>query len=292
MSEQPIKFSKQEVAASFSKAAAHYDRFAVTQREIGDRLFERLDLMAISPSVIIDVGCGTGHYTRKLKHKYAAAKVIGVDIAQGMIDKAQAKNGWLTKLGLKQGCHYQCADMDQLPFDDNSADLIFSNLVVQWSLNPAETFSEFSRVLKPGGLLIFSTLGPDTLMELRQAWRQVDDRVHVNEFIDMHDLGDDLLRAGVVNPVMDMEKIVFQYQSLKGLFKDLKGIGAHNMNQGRPAGLMSKGAWQAMTKAYQTFCNEKLQYPVTYEALFGHGWGSGFDSKIKAKNADVYPVSL
>ncbi len=292
MSEQSLKFSKQEVAASFSRAAEHYDQFAVTQREIGDRLFERLDLMAITPLVIVDVGCGTGHYTRKLKQKYASAKVIGVDIAQGMIEKAMAQNSWLTKLGLKQGCDYQCSDMDRLPFEDNSVDLLFSNLAVQWSLNPVETFGEFSRVLKPGGLLIFSTLGPDTLKELRQAWQQVDDCVHVNEFIDMHDLGDDLLRAGISNPVMDMEKIVFQYQTLKGLFKDLKGIGAHNMNQGRPIGLMSKGAWLAMTKAYQSFCDDEQQFPVTYEALFGHGWGSEFDSKIKAAQNNVYPVSL
>jgi malonyl-CoA O-methyltransferase len=285
------QFEKHQVAQSFSKAAKQYDQYAVTQREIGDRLFERLELMAIAPKRVLDVGCGTGHYTRQLKRKYSSAKVMGLDLARGMIEQAKANNDWLTQWGLKQGCEYICGDMDHLPFEDNSLDLIFSNLALQWSLNPAETFAEWSRVLKPGGLLIFSTLGPDTLKELRSAWQQVDDRVHVNPFIDMHDLGDDLLRAGIQNPVMDMEKIVFHYQTLKGLFHDLKGIGAHNMNAGRPRGLMSKGTWQAMVQAYQHFCVDQ-QYPVTYEAIYGHGWGSEFNRQRQAINDSIYPISL
>jgi malonyl-CoA O-methyltransferase len=291
MHQSQARFQKQQVAQSFSKAAARYDEFAATQREIGDRLFERLELMAIQPQQIIDVGCGTGYYSRKLQQKYPAAQVIGIDIAPEMVKQARAKNHWLTKLGLKQGCQYLCADMDQLPLSDNSVDLIFSNLALQWSLNPATTFAEFSRVLKPGGLLIFSTLGPDTLMELRRAWQQVDDRVHVNEFIDMHDLGDDLMRCGIQNPVMDMEKIVFHYQSLKGIFGDLKGIGAHNINHGRPRTLMSKGTWQAMTRAYQQFCVEQ-NYPVTYEAIYGHGWGSDFTPANQTDTDNLYRVSL
>ncbi len=270
---------KQEVANSFSKAAQNYDAFAFIQREIGERLLERLDLMNIQPRTIVDLGCGTGHFTRALKKKYGKAKVTGVDIAPGMIEVARSKNSWF------KSCEYHCADMDSLPFDDNSVDLLFSNLALQWVPNEAKTFAEFSRVLKPEGLIIFATLGPDTLTELRRAWRQVDEQVHVNEFIDMHDLGDAMLKAGIADPVVDMEHIRLTYKTLNGLFKDLKGIGAHNMNQGRPNALMSKSKWFAMTKAYQTFCDGDGLYPVTYEAVYGHGWG-------RRTSSDVYEVSL
>lgn len=274
---------KQAIAESFSKAASHYDDFAFIQREIGERLFERLSYMKLSPQHILDVGCGTGYFTRALKKKYAKAKVSGVDIAEGMIQVAVNSNGWFNK------CHYQCADMDALPFDDNSIDLLFSNLAIQWSSDTQQTFAEFSRVIKPGGLIIFTTLGPDTLIELKQAWQAVDRGVHVNEFIDMHDVGDDMMRAGISQPVMDMEKLVFKYDTVRAIFQDLKGIGAHNINQGRPGGLMSKGKWQAMLSHYQTFQSDDQQFPATYEVIYGHGWGQ--ETKTE-KTGDVYKVSL
>lgn len=293
--ENPVagKINKQNVAKSFSKAAADYDKFAFIQREIGDRLFDRLSLMTLQPKIILDVGCGTGHYTRALKKHYRKAQVHGVDIAPGMIELADDKNGWLKNIGIKQ-CHYHCSDMNQLPFDDASVDLLFSNLALQWSDDLQATFAEFARVLKPEGLIIFSTLGPDTLIELKKAWQAADQSTHVNQFIDMHIIGDELIKAGVADPVMDMEKLTFTYSSVADVFKDLKGIGAHNMNAGRHTGLMSKGKWQAMLNAYNKFKNEQDLFPATYETIFGHGWGNQFKS-ISANQSgasDVYKVSL
>lgn len=285
---------KQSIAKSFSKSAADYDKFAFIQREIGDRLFDRLSLMNIDPKTIVDVGCGTGHYTRALKQRYRKAQVHGVDIAPGMIECADAKNGWLKNIGIKQ-CHYHCQDMSALPFEDDSVDLLFSNLALQWSENLQATFSEFARVLKPKGLIIFSTLGPDTLIELKMAWQKADQYTHVNQFIDMHIVGDELIKAGVADPVMDMEKLTFTYSTVADIFKDLKGIGAHNMNVGRHTGLMSKGKWQAMLAAYDDFKNDQGLFPATYETLFGHGWGrssASTKSNSKAASNDVYKVSL
>ncbi|MEE4246530.1 MAG: methyltransferase domain-containing protein, partial [Kangiellaceae bacterium] len=179
-------FDKQLIAKNFSAAASHYDRHAFIQRTIGDRLFERLELMSIKPKQVLDVGCGTGHYTQALLEKYPRAKVFGIDLAEGMISAAKQNNSrYKSWFGLNQ-CEYLVADMDKLPFADQSVDLVFSNLAFQWSVNPKATFQEFVRVLKPNGLLMYSTLGPDTLKELRSAWQLVDQQQHVNQFIDMH----------------------------------------------------------------------------------------------------------
>ncbi|WP_144391960.1 malonyl-ACP O-methyltransferase BioC [Pleionea sediminis] len=280
---EKVCLNKQAVASNFSKAAANYDDFAFIQREIGDRLFERLELMRISPDLIVDVGCGTGNYTRKLKERFKKSKVYGVDIAEGMILQAERFQGWFDKV------KYQVADMDELPFEDQSVDLLFSNLALQWSENLDKTFQEFARVIKPSGLILFTTLGPDTLTELKQAWHSVDDKNHVNDFIDMHDIGDVMIRSGIAQPVMDMEKLTFTYESVKAVVQDLKGIGAQNVNQDRHSGLMSKGKWQSMIDCYRNNFSQNNLFPATYEAIYGHGWGA------KAKNhssSDTFKISI
>ena len=283
MSTDLAKFDKHAVAKSFSQAAPHYDEFAFVQREIGERLIERLPFTKLTPKTIIDIGCGTGFFTRQLKKRYSNADVVGCDIAEGMIRQAREKEGWFKK------ARYQVADMDALPFDDNSVDLIFSNLALQWSAEPRKTFRELARVLKPGGLLLFATLGPDTLIELKKAWRAVDSYTHVNAFVDMHDVGDLLLQAGLYDPVMDMEKLTFEYQTLKGLMKDLKGIGAHNLNHDRPKGLMTRTKWQTLERAYANMKTPAGDFPATYEAVFGLAWGT---ENKKQQSTDVYQVSL
>ncbi|NVJ59571.1 MAG: malonyl-ACP O-methyltransferase BioC [Gammaproteobacteria bacterium] len=283
MTQEFSPFDKQSVAASFSKAAVHYDEFAFVQREIGDRLIERLPFMKVSPKIVVDVGCGTGHFTRQLKQRYKKSKVFGCDIAGGMIQQAKSQQGWFNRID------YQVADMDWLPFADKSVDLIFSNLAVQWSVNPKHTFNELCRILKPGGLLLFSTLGPDTLIELKQAWSSVDEHTHVNNFLDMHDVGDFLIGSGLYDPVMDMEKLTFEYQSLKGLMKDLKGIGAHNLNHDRSRGLMTRSKWQTLENAYSAMKTKGGDYPATYEAVYGLAWGT---ENKKSMTSDVYKVSL
>lgn len=261
-----MNLAKKDIANSFSKAASQYDEYAFLQNEVAERLLERLELMNVSPKTILDAGCGTGFCSRALKKRFSKAKITGVDIAQGMIDQAKLSNKLFSKVD------YQCADIENLPHKNSSFDLVVSSLTIQWIEKPLAVFKELERVLKPGGLLIFSSLGPDTLTELKQSWAQVDQAVHVNNFIDMHLVGDDVHKAGFENTVMDRDVITMTYETLKGLMKDLKGIGAHNLNANRQRGMLGKNKYLALQKAYDEFRWDDGQLPATYEVVYGHAW--------------------
>ncbi len=260
---------KRLVRAAFEKAASRYDEAAVLQREIGTRLLERLELMKITPQRVLEVGSGTGFCSTQLAARYPQARLIALDIAHGMLQYTRRRFGWWQRLRRRPG--FVCADAEALPLADASVDLVFSNVTIQWCSNPDTTFAEFRRVLKPGGLLLFSTFGPDTLKELRAAWRAVDAAMHVNAFVDMHDLGDGLLRNGFADPVMDREDIVLTYQDARTLMSDLKTIGAHNVNRGRHSGLTGKNKLNAMLAAYERFRRDG-RLPASYEIVYGHAW--------------------
>ena len=261
-----MSIQKQAIADSFSKAAPQYDASAFLQKEVASRLFERLEVMNVSPEMILDAGCGTGYCTRILNKQFSKAKTIGVDLAPGMIEQAKKQNGFFSKI------EYQVADLEQLPFADNSFDLVFSNLTVQWLIESKNLFLELNRVLKPGGLLIFSTLGPDTLIELKESWKLVDQSVHVNHFIDMHIVGDQVHSAQFENTVMDRDVITLSYKTMLGLMKDLKAIGAHNLDDNRSRGLLGKSKFKSLQGEYEKFRWQDGQLPATYEVVFGHAW--------------------
>ena len=257
--------SSQDVARSFSQAAKTYDAAAFFQRIAGERLFERLDYFKLEPKNIVDLGCGTGVFTRELSQRFPQAKTTGVDIAEGMI-------AWCTQQS--QSEEYVCADAVSLPFEDNSVDLIFSNLSIQWVEDLEKLFVELNRVLKPEGLLLFTTLGPDTLKELKQSFSEVDQYQHVNDFIDMHHVGDAMLQAKMLDPVVDAEPVVISYDKATELMRDLKDIGAHNIDRRRNSGLMSPKKLRAVEKAYRQFALDDGQLPATYELVYGHAFGS------------------
>jgi malonyl-CoA O-methyltransferase len=165
-----------------------------------------------------------------------------------------------------------CADALRMPLARASVDLIYSNLLLQWCNDPDAVFAEFKRVLRPHGLLTFSTFGPDTLKELRAAWASVDDYTHVNRFLDMHDIGDALVRAGLAEPVLDVERFTLTYEDAMSLMKDLKAIGAHNVTAGRPAGLTGRGRLESMLAAYEQQRTDG-RLPATYEVVYGRAWG-------------------
>jgi len=251
------------VRRAFERAADSYDAAAVLQRTVADELLGRLDLMTLKPQRILDLGCGTGYCARALQKRYGKARVFGLDLAHGMACAAKKRCGWRSRQ------HFACGDAESLPFASDSFDLVVSSLALQWC-QPDPAFTEMARVLRPGGALLFASFGPDTLMELRQAWKDVDNETRVHDFIDMHDLGDAMLRAGLSDPVVDMDKRVLTYPDLAGLLRDLKDIGASNASQARPRTLTGRARFDRLHAAYERFRNEQGRLPATYEVVYGH----------------------
>ena len=267
--ENDLKPDKRKMRQAFEQAAGTYDAAAVIQREISQRLLERLNYINLEPTRVLDVGAGTGiSHTGLIRH-YPAAKIFALDIARPMLLQARKKQGWWQRL--RQPVKLITGDAESLPLADASVDLLFSNLALQWCLDLEQTFKEFKRVLKPGGLLMFTTFGPDTLKELRSCWSEVDGYTHVNNFIDMHDIGDALVRTAFAEPVMDMELLTMTYSDVPSLMRDLKSIGAHNVTQGRSRKLTGKGRLQRVISAYEQFRSEGV-LPASYEVVYGHAW--------------------
>jgi malonyl-CoA O-methyltransferase len=262
---------KQAMRRAFSRAAPNYDATAVLQREVCTRMLERLDYIKLQPARLLDAGSGTGWGGRQLAEKYPAAQIVSLDIAIGMLQTAQDKSSWWKKLFGGAGPLQVCADVEALPLAASSVEMIWSNLAVQWCNDLPATFVELHRVLKVDGMLMFSTLGPDTLKELRQAFKGVDERSHLNRFADMHDIGDMLMQAGFAEPVMDMEYMTLTYEDVRSVLHDLKGIGAQNTTAGRGQGLMGKAAWGRLLENYEKLRRDG-RLPATYEVVYGHAW--------------------
>ena len=267
MTELP-PLDKRRMRASFEHAADTYDAAAVLQREIADRLLSRLEVVRLKPRTILDVGCGTGYDLRQLARRYPRARILGLDIAETMARRARSKSGlWQRMTGRRL---FACGDAERLPLASASVDMVISNLTLQWC-DPQVVFAEAGRVLRPGGLLMFTSFGPDTLRELREAWRMVDATPHVHGFIDMHDLGDMLIHAGFADPVMDMEQLTLTYVDVMGVMRDLKQIGAHNAAVSRARGLTGKMRFARFRAAYESQTRDG-RIPATYEVVYGHAW--------------------
>jgi len=264
--EHSADLDRREIRRAFDRAAEAYDTFAVLQREVGDRALSRLSYIQIEPKLVLDLGAGTGYCARRLEDLYKHARIVLLDIAPSMlrIARSQARR-WFSRT------HYVCGDITHLGIQTGSVDFIFSNLVLQWCPDLAAVFRECARVLRPGGLMLFTTLGPDTLRELRHAWSFVDELPHVNLFLDMHDVGDALIGAGFSAPVLDREHLTMTYKDLFDLMRDLKGIGAHNSLEGRRRGLTGTAAFNGVRGAYERYRTED-RLPATYEIVYGHAW--------------------
>jgi len=281
------RLDKRRVRASFDRAAADYDRVAVLQREIGTRLLERLDYVRLRPAVAVDVGAGTGHLSKALARRYPDAQVIALDLAPNMLRTARRHAGLLARLRGRRA--FICGDAEHLPLASQSVDLIFSNATLQWCNDLDSVFAEFRRVLKPDGVALFSTFGPDTLKELRLAWAQADAAQHVGAFIDMHDIGDALLRAGFSDPVMDAERLTLTYSDVRGLMHELKTLGAHNAAAGRTRGLTGRGRLRAMMDAYETLRRDGV-LPATFEVVYGLAWSPSAAANRREDGVVKVPV--
>jgi malonyl-CoA O-methyltransferase len=222
----------------------------------------------------LDLGSGTGYGARKLRRRYGNCAVVELDFAIGMLLRSREHAPWwrrrLDALTGTYDCQV-CADMERLPFADSSFDMVWSNLALNWTVSPTQVFAETWRVLRPGGVWMFSTLGPDTLKELRGAYAGVDQYVRVNRFDDMHDLGDLLVGSRFAAPVMDMECITLTYLDVRVLLRELKASGSQNLNSGRNLALSGKKAFAAGIEAYERLRTDD-RLPATFEIVYGHAW--------------------
>ena len=261
-----------QVRRNFTRAATSYDAVAVLQREVGSRMLERLDYVKIEPRRVLDVGCGTGISLTALSERYPKSKVIGTDASEAMLRTGRTQRSglrWLLPFLRSSRSSLVSADALALPFTAGSLGLVWSNLMLHWLDDPLPAFREIYRALDVGGLLMFSTFGPDTLKELRTSFS--DGYAHTQRFADMHDYGDMLLECGYSDPVMDVEALTMTYASLDDLFRDLRQSGAACAMQARRRGLMGRSAWNAVRTGYERHRSEG-RLPATFEVVYGHAW--------------------
>jgi malonyl-CoA O-methyltransferase len=284
--------AKRDISRAFAHAARSYDAHAFLQREIANRLIERLDYIKLTPKRIVDLGSGTGYFTQKLHQRFADTSVVSIDLAFEMLVTARQQlpeTPVLARLfGRSSKSGFICGDAESLPLANATADAVFSNLTLQWC-DVQKVAGEIHRMLKPQGLFMFTTFGPDTLKELRAAFRKVDDQPHVNDFVDMHDIGDMLAGAGFADPVMDQETITLTYTDLKSMLRELKGIGAHNVLPGRATGLMGKSHWRQLLAAYETY-RAADRLPSTWEVVYGHAWKPELAKRKTVDGAQSIPL--
>lgn len=270
---QPYQLDPHLIARHYQQAAPHYPQHAWLAREISQRMRERLDYIQHTPQQVIDLGCGCGEDARWLAERYPQAEVTGVDNCPAMLEHARQHGGWLqrlSRLARRDNPRWLTADAAHTGLPEGSATLVWSNQLLQTQTDPGPILQEMHRLLATGGMLMFSTLGPDTLRELRSAFAD-DGCTHVHSFIDMHDLGDALIGAGFSDPVVDMEILTVTYDQVADLIADLRAAGGRNAAQMRPRHLMGRQRWQQMLARYDALRRDG-KLPATFEIVYGHAW--------------------
>lgn len=255
-----------DIRRRFDTAADLFDDADFVHGVTRDGLLSRIQPMSVEADIVIDLGSATGSAVRLLEKRFRGARVVAVDLSRRMLGKLQRRRSWFSKAAAVQG------DARALPFADASVDVIFANMLLPWIDDPAAAFTETARVLRRDGLFAFATLGPDSLLELRDAWRAVDDGVHVKQFADMHDIGDALIRAGLRDPVLDVDRLTVGYRDSDALFRDITATGARNSLQHRARGLAGRHRFRALADAlFGTRRNGGAT--LSFELIYGHCWG-------------------
>lgn len=271
------------------RAAERYDAADALGREIGQRMLERLDLMRLPDGAVVDVGCATGSTSRQLQKRYPERLVVGVDPSIALLASPRADGGPVARLRAWFGAERALrvgAEPGRLPLRPGAAALVWSNLLLHVVDDPEGAMRSWMSVLRPGGLLMFSTLGPDTLRELRRAFAAVDPLPHVHDFVDMHNVGDSLVAAGFADPVMDMEHVTLTYPTVAALAADLRALGQSNATTGRWRGLYPPARWRAMVDCYER-ARVDGRLPATFEVIQGHAWKPAEGPRRTADGLDI-----
>jgi len=244
--------------------AADFDGACFIHDAARERLLERLELVSLTPRTVVDLGCATGRGAAALAARYVGARVLAVDASTGMLRATVAHRGGSVAA--------IAGDAERLPLRSHSIDLVFANLVLPWC-RPDSVFAEAARVLAPDGVLLFATLGPDSLAEIRRAFAAVDKGIHVHAAFDMHDLGDLAMKAGLAEPVLDVDRLTVTYAEPAALWRDLKAVAAGNVAGGRRRELTGRRRWSRFEHALAPRLGER--FAVTVELIFGQAFGRG-----------------
>ena len=258
-----MELNKRHVRRYFQRAGATYDQAAVVERYMADELINRLHVVNLTPERVLDVGCGTGYAQQGLSEQYPDADLILLDFATNMLQH-------INPLKADQD-NLICADVEVMPIASHSVDMVYCNAVLHLCRLEV-VLMEFLRILKPHGLLTFSTFGPDTLTELRAAWKDVDSCTHVHDFTDMHNIGDALVQHQFIEPVMDVDYLKVTHRNLDGLLRDLKQAGANNAAANRHRGLTGRSKLGELKKSMEGFRNDQGLIESTFEIVYGHAW--------------------
>jgi malonyl-CoA O-methyltransferase len=274
------------VRRAFGRAASSYESHAVLQAEVGERLVERLDGLSIEPERVVDVGSGPGRGAASLHKRYPGADVVAIDLALPMLRAATANAGSPPTFARV------CANAEALPLADRCVDLVHSNLCLQWCDDPGLAIAEFARVLRPGGLLLFTTFGPATLYELRDAFAAADAAPHVSRFVDMHEFGDALLTSGFRDPIIEREDFTLTYPDALALMRELRALGATNADAKRRRTLTGKAQLARVAAAYDAFRRDDGTVPATYEVVYAQAFAPDPGQPRRTRGGDVatFPI--
>ena len=293
-------FDAKQVRRAFSRSAASYDAAAQLQHAVEARLLESLDylddpaLQREPPQRVLDLGCGTGRASIAMQKRWPKAQIVSLDLALPMLRQARGTSarsmGWLSNPFARKPAQV-CADARALPLAEASVDVLFSNLCVQWVEDLDALFAGFRRVLKPNGLLLVSTFGPETLWELRDAFAHADAAPHVSPFADIAGFGDALVRAGFRQPVLDREEETTHYPDLPALMRELRAIGATNALASRRHTLTGRSRFATAASAYETH-RDAQGLPATWETITAMAWAPEAGTPIREGGIDVTAVPL
>ena len=274
-----------DIRRRFGRAAGHFDEGAFVHAVTREGIVSRLAPVLVDAAAILDLGSATGATGRLLRKRFRGAHVVSLDLSHAMLARARQRKPWFAKTSFVQ------ADANRLPFADGSFDLVIANQLLPWIPDPQEVFTDVARVLRTGGCFAFATMGPGSLREVDQAWRAVDDTPHVHPFADMHDIGDGLVRAGLRDPVLDVDRLGISYENTGKLFDDLARAGARNALTERRKSLTGKGRFQAMTELLVS-PGDGGRVRLELELVYGHCWGAGprQDHSIAKIDANRIPI--
>lgn len=286
-------FDQRHIRRAFSRSAAGYDAAAALQHEVEKRLRESLDYFALrqgqdaaDPKVVLDVGCGPAHAAAAMRKRWPKAQVVALDLALPMLREAKKQAGWWKPF------QRVCADLRALPVVESSVDVLFCNLSLQWVDDLPAAFAGFRRVLKPGGLLVCSTFGPETLQELRDAFAQADDAPHVSPFPAIAQFGDALMLAGFRDPVLDRDRFTLTYDDLPALMRELRAMGATNALHHRRHTLTGRARFAAAAAAYEPLRRADGKLPSTWDVIYAHAWAPPAGAPIREQGEDIAAVPL